>query len=58
MFELLHRLHVLGVLLENKQLGETLKGGGGGEYAACELQKFRFDRAKRDCRAGQGKRDV
>ena len=53
MFEL---LHVLGVLLENKQLGETLKGGV--EYAACELQKFRFDMAKRDCRAGQGKRDV
>jgi hypothetical protein len=54
MFEL---LHVMSVLLENKQLGETLKGGVV-EYAACELQKFRFDRAKRDCRAEQGKRDV
>jgi hypothetical protein len=50
MFEL---LHVLGVLLENKQLGETLKGGWGWSMRRVNFRNFDLTGQKET--AGQGK---
>ena len=48
MFEL---LHVLGVLLENKQLGETLKGG----WSIRRVNFRNFDLTGQKETAGQGR---